>query len=108
LFGAQPILAGFLFTKKDTEFDYFDQQEKRIKIKLPKNSYAFNFLGSTLVVYHNPRRKNTFGKNAAVIKQLILTYPDGRKIEIHGGLIYSPYAEEVRERIFSRIDIKLC
>ncbi|MDP2939407.1 MAG: hypothetical protein Q8O13_04915 [Candidatus Omnitrophota bacterium] len=103
----KPILANWLFTNKKTEFDYFTLNEKRIKIKLPKNSYAFNFLGSTLVAYHNPKRKNTFGKNAASIKQIILTYLNGRKMKIDGGPITSPYSEEVRDRKFSRIDIEL-
>ncbi len=102
-----PILAGWLFTKKENEFDYFTQDEKRIKIKLPKNSYAFNFLGSTLVAYHNPKRKNTFGENAVKIRQIILTYRDGRMVRVEGSLIVSPLAEAVRDRKFCRIDIEI-
>ena len=38
----------------------------------PVHRFLHTFLGSTLVVYHNPRRRDTFGDKKAVIKNIIL------------------------------------
>jgi hypothetical protein len=103
----KPILPGFLFTDKETEIDYFSEEGKIVKIRLPRNSYAFNLFGATLVAYHNPGRKNTFGANGAKVKQIILTSSDGRKIEIDGSIIPSPCSDKARNKAFSRIDIEL-
>jgi len=82
----QPNLAGWLFDKK--------------------GAYAFNFLGRIPVTYHNPKRRNTFGKNAAKIKKIILSEKDG-PIEINSAVIPSPLAEKIRSRQINKIDIYL-
>jgi len=83
----KPILAGWLF--------------KRGGI------YSFNFLGKIHVVYHNPLRKNTFGKKAAIIKKIVFRDKDGNPVEIPSDTIPSPYAEQVRSRRIEKIDIYL-
>ena len=83
-----PILAAWLFTKKD-------------------KTYSFNFLSKVRVVYHNPKRKDTFGRHAAKIKRIIFNDKEGNPIEIASDTIPSPYAEQIRARQIEQIDIFL-
>ena len=103
----RPALAGWLFTHKETEIQYPNKEGKLQRIKLPKNTYAFNFLGKTLVVYHNPHRGNTFGPNKIQIKEILLSYFDRtiKPITISSPTIPSPYAHDVRSQKIKRIDV---
>ena len=83
----EPILAGWLFDKK--------------------GFYSFNFLSKTRVVYHNPKRKNTFGRNAAKINKIIFNDNSGSLVEIQQETVPSPYAEQIRARQIRQIDIYL-
>jgi len=83
----KPILKGWLFNKNGT--------------------YAFNFLSQIRVVYHNPKRKDTFGNNAATAKEIILNDKDGKPVKILSDTIPPPYAEQARSRQISKIDIYL-
>jgi hypothetical protein len=83
-----PILAGWLFAQKD-------------------KTYGFNFLGKIRVTYHNPRRKDTFGKNAVRPKKIVFNDKNGNPIEILQDTIPSPYAEQIRSRQINRIDMYL-
>ena len=80
----KPYLAGWLF---------------------PKNGkYSFNFLSQIRVTYHNPKRKDTFGKNAAKIIKILL-YENEQPTEINSANISSALAEKVRSRQIKQIDI---
>jgi hypothetical protein len=83
----QPILAGWLFDRKGT--------------------YSFNFLSKIRVTYHNPKRKDTFGKNTAQIKKISFIDPQGKPVEITSGVIPSPYAEQIRSRQIKQIEVYL-
>ncbi|MDP2044052.1 MAG: hypothetical protein Q8K15_02645, partial [Candidatus Omnitrophota bacterium] len=82
----KPYLPGWLFAKN--------------------GKYSFNFLSRILVTYHNPKRKNTFGKNAAKITKIIL-FENEQPREINSAVIPSSLAEKVRSRQISKIDIYL-
>lgn len=84
----RPILAGWLFTKKD-------------------KTYSFNFLSTIKVVYHNPKRKDTFGRDAVKPRKIIFKDTDENPIEIPSDTIPSPYAEKIRSRQIKQIDIYL-
>jgi hypothetical protein len=84
----RPVLASWLFTKKD-------------------NAYSFNFLSRIRVTYHNPGRKNTFGKNGSRPRKILFNDKDGNPIKISSDTIPAPYAEQVRSRLITRIDIHL-
>jgi len=100
-----PALAGWMFTMKKIRISFFDSRLWQTA-ELPKNSYAFNLLGSILAVYHNPKRRDTYGEKKATIRKISLTYP-GRKqpVELASDLIPAPYAQDVRGRKVSRIDV---
>jgi hypothetical protein len=81
-----PLLAGWLFTQKE-------------------KTYSFNFLGKIWVVYHNPKRKNTFGKDAVKATKIIFNDKDGNPVELTSDIIPSPYAQQIRSHQISRIDV---
>jgi hypothetical protein len=83
----RPILSGCLFDKK--------------------NKYSFNFLSKIYVVYHNPKRKDTFGRNATKVKKIIFNDKQGNPVEIASDTIPSPYTEQIRFRQISKIEIFL-
>jgi len=94
-FTLDPILPGWLFTKKASK-------------DFPKNSYAFNLLGTTLVRYHNPQRKDTFGSNHARLQQIILTYHDRKDpVVLSSSTITTPYSYDIRSGKVSKIDVEL-
>lgn len=102
----KPALAGWLFTKEDRIMSFVNKEQQTKMVRLPKNTYAFNFLSSTLVVYHNPRRKDTFGDQAPMIREISLKYTDLQKpIHLAAAVIPSQYAEDIRENKVERIDI---
>jgi hypothetical protein len=83
----RPQLAGWLFDKK--------------------GDYSFNLLGRILVNYHNPKRKDTFGKNAAQPKKIVFNEKGGKFIEFNQDTIPSPYASQIRSCQIKFIDIFL-
>jgi len=82
----KPNLAGWLFAKN--------------------GKYSFNFLSRIPVIYYNPKRKNTFGKNAAKIAKIVI-FEDNSPTEINSAIIPSSLAEKVRSRQVNKIDIYL-
>jgi len=86
-FRLSPILAAWLFTRS--------------------NTYSFNLLSKIRVIYHNPKRKDTFGKNAAAIKRVVFSDKDGNPVEIPSDTIPSPYAEQIRALQIKRIEAYL-
>lgn len=99
----KPILPGWLFSRKTSAITYVNASQELEKIQLPANSYAFNFLGSILVVYHNPRRRDTY---KAKIKTIHLTYPDKpQPVVLQSAVVPSPQARDIREKKVQRIDV---
>jgi len=60
-----------------------------------------------LVVYHNPLKKDTFGKSAAKIKSIVLEDSSFRKTEFKASIIPEEFAKKVRAGLIKRIDISL-
>jgi hypothetical protein len=103
----QPILPGWLFTKQAKLHRYYDKDGKVKMVMIPENAFAFKFLGRGLVVYHNPRRKNTFGEDRAKVVSYQLKYGDGKKKTVPGDILKAPLASDVREGRVERIDVVL-
>jgi len=93
IFEPKPILPAWLFTKEEAAF--------------PKDSFAFSFLGSTLIVYHNPRRRDTFGKKGVKPVSFILTKKSREETTLKGSIIPAPVAAKVRGGFYDRIDVVL-
>ncbi|MFZ5800265.1 MAG: cellobiose phosphorylase, partial [Candidatus Omnitrophota bacterium] len=73
----KPSLPGWLFTAEE-------------------KTYSFNFLKEVRVIYHNPKRKDTFGKNGTGVKRITFKDKDGQPQEILSDTIPPPFAEQVR------------
>ncbi len=99
VFAPRPVLEAGLFTKKSHTLNW---QAK--KIKIPKNTYSFKLFSQTLVVYHNPRRLDTFAKNCRV-KKIVVKFPD-KTITAKAKLSQKP-AQLIRAQKALRIDIYL-
>jgi len=104
----EPILPGWLFTKNETQTSFHNIHGTWQGVTLSKNTYAFNFMGATLVVYHNPKRLDTFGDKKAAIAKIILHYYGSKSpVTISSETIPSPHADDVRSGKVERIDIIL-
>ncbi|MFA5059772.1 MAG: hypothetical protein WC676_04010 [Candidatus Omnitrophota bacterium] len=102
----RPVLPGWIFSGEEKTVDYFSAKKSWQKITLPKNSYAFNFLNSALVVYHNPKRRDTFGKNSAKIEKIHLFYFGSKTpIVVNSTIIAHKYASDIRDKKVERIDV---
>lgn len=101
----EPILPAEFFTKKGTTAEYVLDPGQRQRVSLPANTYAFIFLGRTLVVYHNPSRKDTY--RGIKIKEVVLSYSAKKVIKLTGGEIPMPYSEDIRQRKVERVDVYL-
>ena len=64
-----PILPSWLFTKK-------------AQGEFPAHTYAFKLFAKILVVYHNPKLKDTFGAQGVGAQKIILTYPNHKTVEV--------------------------
>jgi hypothetical protein len=80
----KPILPGWLFGEEDT--------------------LACKFLGKTMLIYHNPSRRDTFDPNS-VIHYLRLHPFDADTVELTGDVISAPYAQMVRDGQMRQIDV---
>lgn len=101
----KPLLPAWLFTKRQEKITLLSQGPKPEEIVLKENSFLFRFLGSTTVVYSNPRRRDTFGRNRAVMKRIKLTYDTRKTVALEGDLIPPPYSLHVRENRIRLIEI---
>ena len=102
-----PTLPNWLFTEKEIHATVLMPDGKRVKVFLPKDSYAFMFLGRTLVTYHNPRRKPTYGHHRAIVKRISFQNEKGQFVMQNGDVLGAPYARMVREGHIQRLDVEL-
>lgn len=104
----EPVLPSRFFTREQVNVERLTKNKVWEKLSLPAQSYAFNLMGQTLVVYHNPRFKNTFGSDGAVAKRIELRYPKRSKATvIEGAFVNGSYAHDVRNNKVERIDVYL-
>jgi hypothetical protein len=80
----KPVLPGWLFTEEGT--------------------VTFRFLGQCTVIYHNPRRIDTFA-GAARIAKIDLQTEAGQHIELAGDQIGPEYAAMTRAGQIRQIDV---
>ncbi len=76
-------------------------------LEVPAGGFAFLFLGKTPVIYHNPKRKNTFGAAGARIRSVSLLTQDGCVHSFAGDTIPAPHAAVVRAGRAARIEARL-
>ncbi|MDD5622177.1 MAG: hypothetical protein PHQ09_03305 [Actinomycetota bacterium] len=101
----KPVLPGWLFTNKPVNVEIYKETGKEM-MSLARNTFAFNFLGKTLVTYHNKGRKDTFGKSPVSVNRITL-YKSGKITNIRNNVITIPYSQYIRDGAIDRIDILL-
>jgi hypothetical protein len=100
----QPALPGWFFTREKRTCRYYNKKGRLKKVVIPKNAFAFKFIGKTLVIYHNQKRKDTFGKGGVKIISYRLKYDDGKEKIVSGATLETSLALDVREGRVERID----
>ena len=103
----EPVLPGPFFTEKASNHLTYNSDGEPVEIEVPANCFAFKFLGKTTVIYHNEKRKNTFGEKGARIISYSLQYRDGKTTKRAGETLDTECAEEVRSGLVERIDVCL-
>jgi len=101
-----PVLPGWLFSAEaQTRGLYLDGV--RQELEFPAHSFSFMFLSDTLVSFHNPSLKDSFGP--AGVKPVLWKLVDrqGQSFEHQGPSISGPLAELVRDGKIRRIEIEL-
>ncbi|RLG26925.1 hypothetical protein DRN85_01545 [Methanosarcinales archaeon] len=100
----EPKLPDWLFTEKEEICMTYTNKGEKIELTIPKNCFAFKFLGKTIVIYHNDRRKNTFGEDKAKITHYTLKYTDGKTCRKDGNTLPEKIANDIRKGQITRID----
>ncbi len=106
-FKPNPLLKGELFTKEEKNICLQLSEVKKKCYNIEANSYACRFLAKTLLVYHNPERKNSYGKDKAEIRRYKLINKSGEIITREAESLKGSTAEKLRDGEFERIDIYL-
>jgi hypothetical protein len=103
----RPCLPASLFTRKSVTRSFTDADGRERSLAVPADSMAFLFLGRVVVLYRNARRKDTFGPRAVQVKRMVLKDNAGRVQAIEGDVIMSPWAAEVRDGLWTTIEVTL-
>jgi hypothetical protein len=97
-FRVRPALPGSWFTSESESVDWQGQ-----KVDIPANSFACALLGTTLLVYRNEPRADTYGPSAAKPTRYVF---DGQD-EVKAPSVGPSVAERIRRREYGRIDVWL-
>lgn len=97
-FALTPVLPGDWFTAEAKSLRWKDTS-----VQIPVNSFVCTLLGRTLLVYHNRKRKNTFGRDA--VRPVRYTLDETQ--EVKGPLVSDGLAEKIRSCSFKRVDVWL-
>ena len=102
----KPALKSWMFTEDESLHDLRTDSGCE-KIRLEKNTFAFMFLGSILVTYHNPKMLDTFGPNGVKPVNIEIIGRDGEVYTVKDDVIYGKPALDIRCRKINRINIEL-
>ncbi len=102
LFRPAPILSKSFFSTNEQYSNPFGFEET-----LPKDSAACALLGSTLLVYINPGRLDTFGAAAVRPCRYQLHGRDGSTQTVEASQLEGKTAESLRQGQFRRVDVLL-
>lgn len=101
-FQPTPVLHSSLFTEQAQILKPFGDEES-----LPEASAACAIFGSTLLVYLNPQRINTFGAGGASPRRYHLHWRDGSTQTVTSAYLEGKNAEALRRGEFRRVDVEL-
>ncbi len=99
-FKPSPLLEQSFFTKESQLISWQGE-----KVRIPKDTYAFKLFSKTLVVYHNPKRLDTFSSECRLKK--IEVEIEGKLHSFAAVVKDEPLARAIRAQKADRIDIHL-
>ena len=99
----KPVLKDSLFTKREEKVFLLEERATQ-ELVLPKNCFAFMFLGKTLVIYHNPRRVNTYDSKVR-IRRILIRYRNGEEVVINFSKIEPPHSLKIRNQEAKIIEV---
>jgi hypothetical protein len=105
-FCLQPALPEWLFTHEPKRVRIC-RDGRWIEEDIPDKSYAFMMLGSVLVVYRNPERRDTFGENAVRPAEWKISFLNGDIKLVNSETLDDKIAKQIRNRDVDRIDALL-
>ncbi len=101
-FRPAPALAGSLFTTQAQRVQPFDAEES-----IASGSAVCTLWGSTLLVYLNPARRDTFGADGVQPVGYLLHARDGSTRAVEGRYLAATDAEALRAGRLRRVDVML-
>jgi len=107
IYSPDPALRADLFTDKSKKVRLQVSETESEEIEIPENVFAHRFLGHSLVVYHNPEQKDTYGPEQVEIIGYKITTGQGREYKVDAAEIRGDLAHKIRNREIKQIDIYL-
>jgi hypothetical protein len=101
-FKPEPVLSKTFFTASERRVSPFGVEEM-----LPAGSAACALLGSTLLVYLNPSRRDCFGPEAVSPRRFHLYGPSEGATMVEGAHLEGREAEALRRGDYRRVDVLL-
>jgi hypothetical protein len=103
----EPRLPAWMFTEQAGVVRRAREDGTSEEIALSAGSCAALFLGHCLVIYENPRRKATFGPDAARVVGYRVCYADGREFAVTGAVLGQEHALALRSGAVARLFVSL-
>jgi hypothetical protein len=101
-FQPAPVLHSSFFTAQAQIMKPFGDEER-----LPEASAACALFGSTLLVYINPQRNNTFGEGCVCPRRYCLQRRDGSIQIVDSQYLEAENVDDLRRGEYRRVDIEL-
>ena len=106
VFKPSPILKKEFFSREGRTVEFAFKKGPR-QVKLPPNSYAFSIFSKTLVVYENPRGKDTFGSTPVRSARYSVRYAGGREKAVEGRSLGEPFSKDLRAGLVDQVTVLL-
>lgn len=107
IYAPEPNLTADLFTTEKRVEKLQLSEKEAVEVEIPADAFAYRFLGSTLVIYHNPERENTFGEDGVSPAAYKLIDQDGEVYQREDSVLKGKLAKKVRAGEFKEINIFL-
>lgn len=101
-FQPAPLLAAAMFTGQAQTVELSGSEQP-----LPADSAAFTIFGGTLLVYHNPQRRDSYGVDGVQPWRYCLTAGDGRQRLVEAAYLQGELADGLRRGNWQRLDVDL-
>ncbi len=107
-FSPTPILKSSFFTTEESKVkvNWNREKGKVSEIVIPKDCFAFRFLGRSLVIYHNPERLDTYNPVLKITGYKLVMH-SGEIIKIRGFKLDNIYTLKLRKGEIKRLDVYL-